>query len=103
MQYGLDLTVMIVNNGMYGTIRMHQERDYPDRIVGTSLVNPDFADFARAFGAHGEAVARTEEFEPAFVRALAHPGPSVIELRVDPDTLGPKVTLSGVKGTGAKR
>ncbi|MBS0244298.1 MAG: thiamine pyrophosphate-binding protein, partial [Proteobacteria bacterium] len=71
VQYGLGVVTIVVNNGMYGTIRAHQERQYPDRVSGTQLVNPDFAAFARAFGAHGETVLRTDEFKPALERALA--------------------------------
>ena len=70
-QYDLPIVVLVVNNGMYGTIRMHQERHYPGRVVGTDLANPDFAAFARAFGAHGETVTETAEFADALERALA--------------------------------
>ena len=66
VQYGLAVIFIVVDNGMYGTIRMHQERNYPARVSGTDLVNPDFAALARAYGAHGETVTRTEEFAPAF-------------------------------------
>ena len=72
--------MLLVNNGMYGTIRMHQERQFPGRVVGTDLVNPDFAALAHAFGAHGERVERTEDFEAAFERALASGKPAVLEL-----------------------
>ncbi len=71
VQYGLAIVFVVVDNGMYGTIRMHQERTYPAREYGTALVNPDFAALARAYGAHGETVARTADFAPAFERALA--------------------------------
>ena len=71
VQYDLPIVVIVVDNGMYGTIRMHQERLFPGRVVGTDLVNPDFAALARAFGAHGETVERTDEFAPALERALA--------------------------------
>ena len=64
VQYGLPLIVIIVDNGMYGTIRMHQERDYPERVVGTELKNPDFSAYAKAFGGHGERVESTEAFWP---------------------------------------
>ena len=70
VQYELPIVVLVVNNGMYGTIRMHQERHYPGRVFGTDLVNPDFARYAEAFGGHGEVVERTEEFAPAFERAV---------------------------------
>ena len=71
VQYGLAVIVVVMDNGQYGTIRMHQEREYPGRVVGTQLRNPDFAALARAYGGHGETVETTEEFEPAFERALA--------------------------------
>ncbi len=82
---------------MYGTIRMHQERTYPGRVSGTDLVNPDFAALARACGAHGETVERTEDFAAAFERALASGGPAVLALRVDPEALTPGATLSATR------
>ena len=91
---------LVVNNSMYGTIRMHQERAYPGRVWGTDLSNPDFAAYARAFGAHGEAVARTEDFAPAFERALAAGTPALIELRQDPEALSPGASLSQVRDAG---
>jgi acetolactate synthase-1/2/3 large subunit len=87
VQYRLGVIVLVANNGMYGTIRAHQERHYPGRVVGTDLVNPDFAALARAYGAHGETVARTADFPAAFERARASGGPAVIELRIDPEAL----------------
>lgn len=97
VQYGLKIIVLVVNNGMYGTIRMHQERNYPARVSGTELINPDFAAYARAFGAHGEVVEETSAFMPAFERALAAEGPSLIELRIDPEAITPKATLSEIR------
>ncbi|HST24396.1 MAG TPA: thiamine pyrophosphate-binding protein [Gaiellaceae bacterium] len=99
VQYGLNVIVLVVNNGMYGTIRMHQERLYPGRVVGTELVNPDFADFARSFGCHGETVGRTAEVEPAFERAVASGKPAVIDLRVDPDAIHPRFTIAELRGS----
>jgi acetolactate synthase-1/2/3 large subunit len=96
-QYGLAVVVLVVNNGMYGTIRMHQERLYPGRVVGTDLVNPDFSSYAAAFGAHGEVVARTEDFEPALERALAAGRPALVELRVDPEGISPSQTISEIR------
>jgi acetolactate synthase-1/2/3 large subunit len=84
VQYGAALVVVVVDNGQYGTIRMHQERDYPGRVVGTQLTNPDFALYAKAFGGHGERVERTEEFAPAFERALASGKPSILHCILDP-------------------
>ena len=97
MQYGAAIIVLVVNNGMYGTIRMHQEREYPGRVSGTELANPDFAAYARAFGGHGETVARTADFAPAFQRALASGKPSIVELRIDPEAITPSATLSGLR------
>ena len=96
-QYGARLLVLIVNNGMYGTIRMHQERHYPGRVSGTDLVNPDFARYAEAFGAHGEVVERTDEFAPAFERAVESGRPAVVELRVDPEAITPRQTLTEIR------
>jgi len=96
-QYGLAIVFVVVNNGMYGTIRMHQERHYPERVLGTDLVNPDFAALARAYGAHGETVSTTEEFAPAFERALAAGRPALIELRIDPEALTIRQSLSQIR------
>jgi len=103
VQYGLDIVTIVVNNGMYGTIRAHQERQYPERVSGTTLVNPDFAAFARAFGAHGETVERTEDFRPALERALAMRKPAIIEVKTDPEALTPRQTLSEIRAAGQKR
>jgi acetolactate synthase I/II/III large subunit len=97
VQEELAIVVLVVNNGMYGTIRMHQERNYPGRVVGTDLVNPDFAAYARAFGAHGALVERTEDFEAALGEALGSGGPAVLELRVDPEAITPRQTISELR------
>jgi acetolactate synthase I/II/III large subunit len=96
-QYGANFVALVVNNGLYGTIRMHQEREYPGRVYGTELKNPDFAAYARAFGGHGETVERTEDFAPAFERASKSGKPAIIELRIDPDAITPATTLSAVR------
>jgi acetolactate synthase-1/2/3 large subunit len=83
---------------MYATIRMHQERVYPRRVIGTDLMNPDFPALARAYGASGERVDRTEDFEAAFERALAAGRPALVELRVDPERISPRVRLSELRG-----
>jgi acetolactate synthase I/II/III large subunit len=101
MQYSLPLVVIVANNGMYGTIRMHQERHFPGRVVATTLVNPDFAAFAKSFGAHGERVERTADFKSAFQRALDCGRPALIELKIDPEALTPKQTLSQIRAGGA--
>jgi acetolactate synthase-1/2/3 large subunit len=97
VQYDLPIVVLVVDNGMYGTIRMHQERLYPGRVVGTDLVNPDFAAYARAFGAYGETVEETGEFAGAFERALESGVPAVLTLRIDPDAINPRTTLSAIR------
>ena len=94
VQYELSLVVILVNNGMYGTIRMHQEKRYPGRTSGTDLVNPDFCKLAVAFGAHAERVKETKEFIPALQRAVANSRPSLIELMMDPDAISPNQTLA---------
>jgi acetolactate synthase-1/2/3 large subunit len=96
-QYGANFVTVVVNNGLYGTIRMHQEREYPGRVYGTELNNPDFAAYARAFGGHGETVERTEDFAPAFERASKSGKPALIELRIDPDAITPTTTLSAIR------
>jgi acetolactate synthase-1/2/3 large subunit len=101
-QHGAAFVALVVNNGLYGTIRMHQEREYPGRVFGTELKNPDFAAYARAFGGHGETVARTEEFAPAFERAEASGKPAIIELRIDPDAITPATTLSAIREKALK-
>lgn len=93
----LPLVILIFDNGMFATIRMHQERAYPGRPVATGLTNPDFAAVARAYGAHGETVARTAEFRPAMERALTAAGPAVVALKVDPELITTRVTLSELK------
>jgi acetolactate synthase I/II/III large subunit len=102
VQYELPIVVIVVNNGMYGTIRMHQERQFPGRVVGTDLVNPDFAAYARAFGAHGETVTETAAFPDAFERALAAGTPAVLELRIDPEAINPRTTLTAIRAQAAQ-
>ena len=82
---------------MYGTIRMHQERDYPGRVIGTELKNPDFAALARAYGGHGETVERTEDFADAFRRAEEAPTFALLELRIDPEAMTPHYSLSEIR------
>ena len=89
--------ILVVNNGTYGTIRAHQEREYPGRVSGTSIRNPDFAALARAFGCHGERVERTEDFADAFDRALASRTGAVLDLNVSAEALTPLKTLSQIR------
>jgi acetolactate synthase-1/2/3 large subunit len=97
VQYGLPIVTVVVNNGAYGTIRMHQEREYPNRVIGTTLVNPDFAAYARSFGAEGFTVEATEDFAPAFARALESGKPAVIELKTDVEAISVRRTLSEIR------
>jgi acetolactate synthase-1/2/3 large subunit len=97
VQYGLPIVVLLVNNGMYATIRMHQERQYPKRVIGTELRNPDFVALAEAYGAFGERVERTADFEGAFERAVSSGRPAVLELPVDPERISPRVRLSELR------
>ena len=94
---------LVINNGMYGTIRMHQERRHPARVVGTELANPDFAAYARAFGAYGEVVERTEQFAPAFERARKSGVAALLELRLDPEAITPKQSLSEIRAEALGR
>lgn len=92
-QTGAAVIVLVCDNGMFGTIRMHQERRYPGRISGTALQNPDFAALARSYGAFGETVTETEAFPAAFARARAAGGPALLHLKMDPRALSPRLTL----------
>jgi len=96
MQFGAPLVVIVVNNGMLGTIRMHQEREYPGRVSATALANPDFIALAKSFGAHAELVERTADFAGALARARACGLPALIELRTDPRQIGPQNRLASV-------
>jgi len=100
VQYGLAVIFVVIDNGMYGTIRMHQERHYPAHVSGTDLVNPDFAALARAYGAHGETVVRTEEFAPAFERAVAANKPALLHVKIDPQALTMGASLDALRAQG---
>ncbi len=93
---------IVVNNGIYGTIRMNQEKSYPGRVIGTDLSNPDFTVLARAYGFHAEAVEKTADFAPAFERAWNAKTASLLELRVDPDSISPRTTLSAIRAEALK-
>ena len=103
VQYDLPIVVVLLDNGMYGTIRMHQEREYPGRVSATMLKNPDFADYARAFGGHGERIERTADFAPALERALASGKPAILHCLMDPEAITPTMTLSGIREKALKR
>jgi acetolactate synthase-1/2/3 large subunit len=95
--YGCDLLVIVVDNGWYGTIRMHQEREFPGRVSGTQLHNPDFAALARAYGGWAETVERTEEFAPALARAMEQKGVKLLHLKTDIEQLTPGISLSQLR------
>ena len=97
VQYNAPVIFVVVNNGSYGTIRMHQERAYPSRVSGTDLVNPDFVALARAYGAHGEPVEKTADFAPAFERAAKSGKPALIEIRLSVEVITPRQTLSQIR------
>jgi acetolactate synthase-1/2/3 large subunit len=101
-QYQAAIIVLVINNGMYGTIRMHQERHYPERVIATDLFNPDFVALAKSYGAHSELVTRTEDFAAAFERAQASRRLAVLELRVDPDALTPRQSLTEIRQAALK-
>ena len=97
MQYQANIIIVVVNNGIYATIRMHQEREYPHRVIGTDMINPDFVALARAYGAHGELVVKTDDFESAFERSKAAGKPALIEVRLDREILTPTATVTSLR------
>jgi acetolactate synthase-1/2/3 large subunit len=103
VQYRAGVIVVVFNNGMYGTIRMHQEREFPARVYGTQLVNPNFGLLAQAYGGQGAVVETTDAFTPALEEALSFTRerhlPAVIELRCDPEVITPNATLSAIRST----
>ena len=100
MQHGAQPIVLVLNNGIYGTIRAHQERNYPARVSGTTMINPDFSALARAYGFHAERVERTEDFEAAFERALASDSGALLDLDISPEALSPRQTLTQMREAG---
>jgi acetolactate synthase-1/2/3 large subunit len=97
VQYELPIIVVLFDNGIYGTIRMHQEREYPGRVIATALRNPDFAAYAQAFGGFGVRVETTADFPAAFEAAEKSGLPAIIHLKVDPEGISPAATLSGIR------
>jgi acetolactate synthase-1/2/3 large subunit len=97
VQYALPIVAIICDNASYGTIRMHQEREYPGRVVATELRNPDFAAYARAFGGFGITVERTEDFPTAFETARAARAPAIIHLKISTEAITPSATLTRIK------
>ncbi len=103
VQHGGRPIILVFNNNMYGTIRMHQEREHPGRVSGTNLMNPDFAALGRALGAHGETVTKTEEFAPAFERAVKSGKLAVIELKTDPEQVSTRTTIAALREAAKKK
>jgi acetolactate synthase-1/2/3 large subunit len=97
MQAGLQPVILIVNNGTYGTIRMHQERHYPERVSGTELANPDFVTLAKAYGFYGERVEKTADFADAFARALASDTGAVLDLVISTEAITPRQTIDDLR------
>jgi acetolactate synthase-1/2/3 large subunit len=96
VQYGAKTIILLLNNGMYGTIRMHQEREYPQRVAGTALHNPDFAALARAYGYAGVRIQRSADFEAELLAALARPEGTLIEVMLEPELISTRGTLAGI-------
>jgi acetolactate synthase-1/2/3 large subunit len=97
VQHGGKPIVVVFNNRMYGTIRMHQEREHPERVVGTDLSEQDFAALGRALGCHAERVTRTEDFAPAFRRAMESGRAALVELLTDPEVVSTRLTITGLR------
>ena len=97
VQYKLPVIVLVADNGIYGTVRIHQRRDYPGRVIATDLHNPDFVGYALAFGGYGALVEKTADFSAAFAAARASGKPSIIHLKIDPEAITPSATLSGIR------
>jgi acetolactate synthase-1/2/3 large subunit len=97
MQQRAKFVVIVVDNGIYGTIRMHQEREYPERVSGTAMRNPDFAALAQAYGAHGETVDAAGAFGPAFDRAMGAETAAIVHVKVNPEALSPSQTIEGLR------
>jgi acetolactate synthase-1/2/3 large subunit len=102
MQYKLPIICLVLDNSTFGTIRMHQEREYPGRVSGTDLVNPDFAAMAKSFGGFGASVTKTAEFAPAFIAAEKSGLPSVIHVKFDAEGITPTTTLSAIREKALK-
>jgi acetolactate synthase-1/2/3 large subunit len=103
VQHGARSIIVLLNNGMYGTIRMHQEREYPEHVHGTELANPDFVGLAKAYGYEGVRITRTEEFEPALLAALERGKGTLIEVMLDPEVITTRGTLDGIRQAALKK
>jgi acetolactate synthase-1/2/3 large subunit len=102
-QYGAKSIVVVLNNGMYGTIRMHQEREYPEHVHGTRLANPDFAALAKAYGYEGVRITKTAEFEPQLLAALERTQGTLIEVMLDPEVITTRGTLTAIRESALKK
>ena len=96
-QFDAAVVVILIDNGIWGTIRMHQEREYPTRVHATRLVNPDFAAIARAHGAFAATIERSEDFAAAFDAALASGGPALLHVKFEPEAITPRTTLTKIR------
>jgi acetolactate synthase-1/2/3 large subunit len=103
VQYGIAVKILVIDNGTYGTIRMHQEREYPGRVSGTDLRNPDFAALARAYGAEGFTVSKDSEAVPALEDAFAAAGPALIHVKIAAEAISPNSTLTQIRERALKR
>jgi acetolactate synthase-1/2/3 large subunit len=97
VQYGLPVIVLVCDNGLYGTIRMHQERHYPGRVIATALRNPDFVEYAKAFGGFGVRVDKTADFPSAFAAARKSGKPAIVHLKIDPEAITPSASLAAIR------
>jgi acetolactate synthase-1/2/3 large subunit len=102
-QYGAKSIILLLNNGMFGTIRMHQEREYPQRVAGTPLANPDFCLLAQAYGYASVCIDRTEDFEEELLAALARPQGTLIELTLDPQAISTRGSLNSITQSALTR
>ena len=102
-QHGAKTIIVLLNNAMYGTIRMHQERDFPARVSGSQLANPDFAALARAYGYAGVRISKTAQFEPELVAALERKEGTLIEITLDPEVITTRGTLSAIRASAQAR
>jgi acetolactate synthase-1/2/3 large subunit len=102
VQFGAKTIILLLNNGTFGTIRMHQEREYPTHVSGSTLKNPDFSELAKAYGYVGVKMTKTQEFEPLFKAALARDQGTLIEIMLDPDVITTRVSLSQIREDALK-
>ena len=102
LQAGLNPVILIINNASYGTIRMHQEREYPTRVSGTAIVNPDYMAIAAAYGFHGERVTETAQFADAYQRACGSPTGAIVEIVTSTEAISPRTTITALRAAAGK-